>query len=95
MELVDTYPSEPTVVVERAVLRATFPAGVDPAALEDDLAAAWTDVVRRRGGRVEVLRVAHALDPRWHDPFGRPANRVGRRPGGRASPAFGGGDGAA
>ena len=64
------------MVVERAVLRATFPDGFDSVALEQELATAWASVVREHGGAVDVLRVAHALDPRWHDPLGRPENRT-------------------
>lgn len=82
MELIETSGSDPDVVVERAVLRASFPGRVDSAALEEELAAAWAGVVGERGGRVDVLRVAHAFDPRWHDPLGRPANRGLPRPSG-------------
>ncbi|MGH9224352.1 MAG: hypothetical protein ACRD2W_11355 [Acidimicrobiales bacterium] len=76
MKLVDSDPSEPTVVVERAVLRATFSAGFDLVVLEQELATAWASVVQGHGGAIDVLRVAHALDPRWHDPLGRPENRL-------------------
>lgn len=64
------------LVVERALLRATFPNGVDGAELEAALARSWETVVTEQGGRVDILRVAHALDQRWHDPLARPANRV-------------------
>lgn len=65
-----------SLVVERGLLRATFPGGIDGAELEAALAVAWETVVTEREGRVDILRVAHALDPRWHDPLGRPANRA-------------------
>lgn len=91
MELIETSSGDPAVVVERAVLRATFAGHVDCAALEEELAVAWAGVVRQRGGRVDVLRVAHAFDPRWHDPLGRPAARAARRPTGMPGPNGGGG----
>jgi hypothetical protein len=68
--------TDETVAIERALLRATFPRSIDGAELEAALAAAWQATVAERDGQVEVLRVAHALDPRWHDPLGRPANRA-------------------
>jgi len=85
---------EKAVVVERALLRATLPAWVEQEPFESALAAAWAGVVAGHGGRVDVLRVAHALDARWHDPLGRPANRAPTGP--RAvQPGQRGGGGAA
>ena len=74
------------LVIERGLLRATFPVGIDGTELETALAAAWEKVVKEREGCVDILRVAHALDPRWHDPLGRPGNRatIGGKP--RGSP---------
>ncbi|MEW6154212.1 MAG: hypothetical protein AB1673_09530 [Actinomycetota bacterium] len=87
MELTQISPSEQAiVVVERAVLRAVLPATVDVRTFEAALAAAWAEVVTNHSGQADILRVAHALDPHWHDPLRPPGNRAPATPARRPGP---------
>ncbi|HUR23865.1 MAG TPA: hypothetical protein VMZ73_08340 [Acidimicrobiales bacterium] len=76
------YPEPPRpaipvdLVVVRGVLRATFDHPVDPRAVNQRLAMAWSDVVRDLSGDADIVRVAGALDPRWRTPGDPPPNRA-------------------
>ncbi|MGH9188680.1 MAG: hypothetical protein ACRD0Q_01385 [Acidimicrobiales bacterium] len=50
-------------------MRADLPVGVALSVFEDRLADAIAATVESLGGQARVLRVGHALDPRWSTPL--------------------------